>query len=1112
MEAQNFFDDLKSALLYAPDSKRVYAAFVSIFHRLLNEATEQVPLHLVGAFAKLDYLLKERKAERTFARRINNTRVRLRRFADTPEEELQDCLMLDYAHLCQLVAFLAAQEIPQELSLSFPSEKETGTGKHLLSDYLRVIVKRWDDTFIYANADDTLDQDEMCVAYQDGDNDRAYLRDILYEGAQLNLIRPRGDEDVVSADYIIFEPDYLVDVSTIASCFTNYAESPIVNLLSRLQPSRNTEAIILGNFAGQLLDEEIHDLTTSHTYADSVMDFFHNNASSILTVPLSAEFHTEAKRQKDNISYAISKALPASLQNFDRREGIVEPSFFSEMLGVQGRMDYLQMDMKVLLEQKSGKGDFPYGDFSLPRFKEEHYVQMLLYMAIIRYNYSAVYDANGHELNAFLLYSKYRESLLGLSWAPQLLFRAFSLRNRLAAANISYAREGGFDFLRTLSPEDVNEKQTDNRLWQAFQMPQVAEVLSPIHEASELERTYYLRFLRFIAAEHLLSKFGNKQKENSGFASKWHDTLSEKLLAGNIYDRLLLVSPDENTTGSISSVRLSFPGNDNDGISNFRVGDIVILYPYDAGHEPDVRRSMVFRCTIEAITATDITLTLRAPQTDNRVFIHYKQQQWALEHDFMESSYSSLYRGMHSFLSAPKDRRDLLLLQRHPLVCEGEQLQGDYASFNRLSLRVKQAKELFLIIGPPGTGKTSFGMLNTVLEELHTPTSSILIMSYTNRAVDEICGKLKEQGIDFLRLGGRQICSEEYKDKLMSERVKSCGSVQELRQMFLSARIIVGTTTSLTSHLDLLRLRHFSLAVVDEASQILEPHLMAVLCAHVDGTPMISKFVLIGDHKQLPAVVQQTPRESKVHESILHDVHLTDCRLSLFERLLKRYHDDDSVVFMLTRQGRMHQDIADFPSSQFYAGRLQVVPLPAQVAANDHLAIPRITFCDVESPQDSPMDKVNENEALYIARRIKQIYDIEQDHFDPLHTVGVIVPYRNQISAIRTQLSQYSIPALLDITIDTVERFQGSQRKYIIFGTTVHRPYQMKFLTDNTFVDVDGTVVDRKLNVAMTRAQEHLLIVGNAQLLSRNDIYRQLISRYKASVQQKDAAQANPSR
>ena len=125
---------------------------------------------------------------------------------------------------------------------------------------------------------------------------------------------------------------------------------------------------------------------------------------------------------------------------------------------------------------------------------------------------------------------------------------------------------------------------------------------------------------------------------------------------------------------------------------------------------------------------------------------------------------------------------------------------------------------------------------------------------------------------------------------------------------------------------------------------------------------------------------------------------------------------------------------------------------------------------------------------------LKHIYHTEGSNFNPSTSVGVIVPYRNQIATIRAVLTELNIPALAEITIDTVERFQGSQRKYIIYGFTIQKTYQLRFLTGNVFIDYDRTVVDRKLNVAMTRAQEHLIMVGDSDLVCRNKIFANLVN------------------
>lgn len=1111
-ETTILYDDLEAALHKVPNYRKVYAGIQHVVQQVLLEYTRGTALHLSGAFAKMDYLLKEHKASQALRKAINDTRVRLRKRLEMSDEELQTHYLEDAHNVADFVAFLSGIDAPDSLQQQWPTaDKKTDKKEHArnmwLSEYMRVIVMKWDEELIEATSEEW-SEEPVKIAYTKGnqayDFDWTYLRKMLYEGAQLNLIRPRLHEGVLYPELIILEPDYLVDISTVARCFTNYAESPFVHLINKLQPSQNSEAIVLGNLAGQLLDEAIHDVAHEKTYQQSVMEFFKGNAFNLLTAGIGKNFHEEAKNQKQHIEKAIQQDLPQALTRFDAKEGMVEPSFYSEMLGLQGRMDYLQYDFKVLLEQKSGKGEFPYDSFITPKYKEDHYVQMLLYMALIRYNFRTQYERNGRELHAFLLYTKYANSLLGLGFAPELIFRAIKVRNGLAWTELHFCEPDAYRMLETLTPENLNLKHVSNKLWNNFQYGQLDEILRPIQQASSLEKDYFFRFLTFISNEHAMSKLGNQTKENSGFASKWHDTLEEKRQAGNIYDRLTLISPHAETVGNVSSVRLSFAEDADNIMSNFRVGDIVILYPYSPEKEPDARRTIVYRSTIADIQPDTLTLSLRATQTDARVFWREEGKLWAIEHDFMEASYSTLYRGMHAFLTAPKDRRDLWLLQREPEVDTTIALKGDYGDFNELSLRVKQARDLFLIIGPPGTGKTSFGMLNTLKEELLEPRGSVLLLSYTNRAVDEICSKLYQEGIDFIRLGAGMTCAPEYRDHLLRAKVQSLNNVVSLQNEIVKQRVFVSTTSSLNSSLELFRLKTFSLAIIDEASQILEPHLIGLLSAHNNGLPAIRKMVFIGDHKQLPAVVQQRPEISAVNEPSLHEIALTDCRLSLFERLLRRYGNDPRVTYMLHRQGRMHPDIAHFPNIAFYGGKLTEVPLPHQLVKLDEtdichdeiermLRTKRINFIDVPSPIDPPSDKVNQGEADLIAHIVKKIFDIEAENFDTNETVGIIVPYRNQIATVRNTLDRYGIKALHDISIDTVERFQGSQRKYILYGFTIQKPYQLNFLTDSVFEDVDGTIVDRKLNVAMTRAEEHLIMLGNKALLSRNPIFKQLI-------------------
>ncbi|MDO4191643.1 MAG: DNA helicase, partial [Bacteroidales bacterium] len=501
--AYEFFVALEESLSYLPNISKVYIAYNQLFQRLLNQATSMVSLNFSGSFAKTDFLLKEHHASLTMKREVNATRIRLRKQKTLSDNTLEQWCYYDFRNLTQFVSLLYKVSIPEHLSAYFPKHEPTQLPQYeLIDDYVRFIVDHWDNDHVYGTADIKDGTWELKVRYANGnpyyDFDWSYLAKLFEKGSQLNLIRPRERDGVVYPELIIFEPDYLLDISTVARCFTEYADSPKVNLLKKLEPSQNTEATMLGNFAGQLLDEEIHQLPEGHDYKTSVQQFWQNNAFKLLTSNLTPDFHEEAKVQRVNIRKAINQGLSDNVGGFNPKNCIVEPSFFSEMLGLQGRIDLLQLDYKVLIEQKSGKGLWPFDGFHIPKQREEHYVQMLLYMLLIRYNFSDIYAKNNNELFAFLLYSKYTESLLPLGFSPELTFRAIKLRNELAAQELRYTHPNGMRVLETLTAELLNEKGVRGKLWDDYQSKQISNTLTPIHQASELERAYYFRFLTFI--------------------------------------------------------------------------------------------------------------------------------------------------------------------------------------------------------------------------------------------------------------------------------------------------------------------------------------------------------------------------------------------------------------------------------------------------------------------------------------------------------------------------------------------------------------------------------------------------------------------------------------
>ena len=549
-------------------------------------------------------------------------------------------------------------------------------------------------------------------------------------------------------------------------------------------------------------------------------------------------------------------------------------------------------------------------------------------------------------------------------------------------------------------------------------------------------------------------------------------------------------------------------------LPNFRQGDAIILYERNRDTD-NVTNKMVFKGNIEYLTENEIGIRLRATQQNPSVLP--AESLYAIEHDTMDTTFRSMYQGLYIYLSARKERRDLLLSQRPPRFDESldPMISRSEDDFTRIALKAKAAQDYFLLIGPPGTGKTSCA-LKKMVETFHADKDAqILLLSYTNRAVDEICKSLAsiDPAVDFIRVGSELSCDEAYRGHLIENELSSCNRRSEVYERIRNCRIIVGTVAAISGKPELFRLKHFDVAIIDEATQILEPQLLGILCARgEDGKDAIDKFVLIGDHKQLPAVVQQNTEQSAIYDESLLSIGLTNLKDSLFERLYRNCTATVQRILssseqsspleqsyssfaahrsydMLCRQGRMHPKVALFANRAFYGGRLIPVGLPHQIESSDTIC--RLAFYPSVPEKAGASAKINYSEARIVAGLAVRIYEDHQADFDESRTLGIITPYRSQIALIKKEIESLGIPALNRILVDTVERFQGSERDVIIYSFCVNYPYQLKFLSNLT--EEEGVLIDRKLNVALTRARKQMFITGVSELLERNPLYKSLL-------------------
>ena len=827
----------------------------------------------------------------------------------------------------------------------------------------------------------------------------------LFEGLKVNVL-----DDGLQ----VVEPDVLVDISAIAACFQDYGHHPLAYLINRLKPSANTSPILLGNFAGTALDQIIHDPAAD--FGDMLRTSFSEQALQFCTCEdfNPVKFKTDALRQVNNIRQAVD----ALFAEYDRDKALLEPSFVCKALGLRGRVDLMTSDMRLLVEQKSGK--------KWVGFREAHYVQVLLYYGVLRHNFQL--DADSVDIR--LLYSKYPASqgLLDVANNDTLFREAIHLRNLIVAMEMKIARKGFSSVLSQLQPDVLLQRQEKSDFFHRYVRPEIERTLQPLHSLSATEQNYLERMVTFIFREQ--------------------------------FAQLLTQDTDE----------------------ELRRGDMVYYYHKDG--DPDLCHHILNKGMIERIDDEEIAVWPNDNRQETPDIL--RKESYVIEPATSDATTTAALRSLIAFCGASPQKRHLLMGSLAPRQDTSQRLSRSYhPAYDDILLRAKQAHDYFLLQGPPGTGKTSMALRFLVEEELSShPSHHLLLTAYTHRAVDEICAMLEESGQDYLRLGSEAACDPRFAHRLLSSAFNEKPKLSDIRQRLERVPIVVSTTLTLLTRPFLLSMKHFSLCIVDEASQILEPYIVGLL-----SSDSIDRFILIGDHKQLPAVVAQPDDDPRLH----------GCRLSLFERLLQqeRKAGRREFVGILQRQGRMHPDIAAFPNEFFYQQeQLQPVPCPHQLETELNYPEPSEDVLDDQLKQHRVLFLPADDEASLVADVLRRLYrQIGSKRFDAARSIGVIVTYRHQIALIRREIAKWGLPQLDDLSIDTVERYQGSQRDVIIYSTGVQDHDGLDFLTANCFQE-DGHTIDRKLNVALTRARKQLILTGNRALLKQNKIFSAFIARY----------------
>ncbi|MDR1783999.1 MAG: AAA family ATPase [Dysgonamonadaceae bacterium] len=1066
--------------------------------RICKDLTRDEPLQFPNLFSRIVFVSQKFGLSKQTEWQLQNLRVKSRELRKNPKKHLGKNEYLKSQKAVETLCLSASGEDFEAKESSIPEAAAVPE-----SDKLRVQIKEIDreNRLLYCVAENPAG---LAVSVKYGVSPENAEFDLSAErfwvGAQLNLIDCTTDKDgILIPHFFVLEPDYLIDASAIAECFQDYAVSPLHYFRNKFEEKENRSYILLGNLANFFLDELVFAENPDKISFDDVFlrsfkqsPFEYTSCADIRTEPDFRDFMKTARTQFENIRRVIKKDFPK--RNIDVHQCTLEPSFFSEKFGFQGRLDLLQTAKNKsgfnIVELKSGRLPFP--PYDRGKIALNHEVQTSVYRLMIE----SVFNKPSRDIHAAILYSSGENPGENLRFAAvyhELEKKIVNLRNLIVANEyaLTYGdNQTAENFMQLLSKIDSSARVPD------FFRQRVEVFEATLKQCSPLERSYFYRYIRFISRELYLQKIGDTAYESpTGLASLWNSDFSERAEALEVLFDLSI----EKIIDSDKRMTLIFNRNkEENDIVNFREGEICIVYPRQSENDT-VLNTQILKGSIAKIDSKQVEVHFRYRQKNKAFFT--ENRLWAIEHDTLDSSYTGMYKSLFSFLKSSREKRDLLLGLRPP---ESKIITKKTANPQEEIIQtVLSAKDYFLLVGPPGTGKTSIFARRLIEEYYADPKTNIMVLAYTNRAVDELCEAVNlafgcsDGNCDkFIRVGTELSCAEPFRHRLLQRISEQSPNRESLRREIDKTRIFIATLASITGRKELFDLKHFHVAVIDEASQILEPQIIGLL-------PKFDKFVMIGDHNQLSTIVLQKTLVSRISEPELKSLGITDCGDSLFERLLRTCIKNNwSQAFaQLTHQGRMHENIAAFPSKHFYGGKL----LAASDWQHSPLSLPnsaipfrqlvsqnRVLFFSTEKyPVTFNSDKINDIEAEVIVSLTKTIIDVYQsggERFDS-GRIGIIAPYRNQIARIRHALSGADIPEVENILVDTVERFQGSQRDIILISFCVNKPQQLDFLCN---LNADGTV-DRKLNVALTRARQQLFMTGNAQILRKHPVYATLL-------------------
>lgn len=579
-----------------------------------------------------------------------------------------------------------------------------------------------------------------------------------------------------------------------------------------------------------------------------------------------------------------------------------------------------------------------------------------------------------------------------------------------------------------------------------------------------------------------------------------------------------------------------FRTSDQDIEHNFEFGRPVMFFRSEGSEE---LKYFSFTGTVSYVDSDRMVVTV--PDSAPLLELQQSTDPIGVQLSFDETSYKLMFEALDRVMKAKNNRlaylRDLFYSHQKAGRFSFEPMKFPWLNptQERAVNEVLWAKDVAIVHGPPGTGKTT--TLVEAINETLMRESQVLVCAQSNMAVDWISEKLVDRGINVLRIGNptrvndkmlgftyerrfeshadypqlwairkairelrknRKKGSENYHQKM--DRLKSRAAEIELRinaELFGEARVIACTLVGSAHHL--LEGMKFGTLFIDEAAQALE-----AAC----WIPMrrASRVILAGDHCQLPPTVKS----------------IAALRAGLGKTLMERIAENKpEVVTLLKIQYRMNDEIMRFSSDWFYGGKVESAPQIKyrSVLDYDH----PITWIDTSNEEnqitiegeDAPEDSASTSSSVSAANQNSDLNFKEQfvgesfgrinkaeaeltlltlaEYFTKIGKqrvleeridVGIISPYRAQVQYLKKLIKKYEFfkPYRRLISVNTVDGFQGQERDVILISLVRSNDEgQIGFLKDL-----------RRMNVAMTRARMKLIILGNKDTMTKHPFYKKL--------------------